>query len=59
MPARYVIDEEGIIRAAEVNADYTIRPELSETVEQLRAVVGRSSEPSLGKETGIDEHGKL
>jgi peroxiredoxin len=32
MPARYVIDTEGIIRAADVNADYTIvlsRPKLS------------------------------
>jgi hypothetical protein len=27
MPGRYVIDEEGIIRAAAVNADYTMRPE--------------------------------
>jgi peroxiredoxin len=36
MPARYVIDKEGIIRAADVNADYTIRPEPSETVKQLR-----------------------
>ena len=36
IPARYVIDQEGIIRAAEVNADYTIRPEPAETVRQLR-----------------------
>jgi peroxiredoxin len=36
MPARYVIDKEGIIRAADVNANYTIRPEPSETVGQLR-----------------------
>jgi len=36
MPARYVIDKEGVIRAADVNADYTIRPEPSETVRQLR-----------------------
>ena len=36
MPARYVIDQQGIIRAADVNADYTIRPEPSETLEQLR-----------------------
>jgi peroxiredoxin len=35
MPARYLIDKEGIIRAADVNADYTIRPEPSETVRQL------------------------
>ena len=39
VPARYLIDREGIIRAAEVNADYTIRPEPSETVRQLRALV--------------------
>ena len=36
MPARYVIDKQGIIRTAEVNADYTIRPEPSETLMQLR-----------------------
>ena len=36
MPGRYVIDKEGIIRAADVNADYTIRPEPPETVSQLR-----------------------
>ena len=38
MPARYVIDKEGIIRAADVNADYTIRPEPSETVRTLRTL---------------------
>ncbi len=27
MPARYIIDSRSIIRAANVNADYTIRPE--------------------------------
>jgi|GEM_PF-152160 len=42
MPARYVIDKGGIIRAADVNADYTIRPEPSETVRQLRALVAGS-----------------
>jgi peroxiredoxin len=36
MPARYVIDKAGIIRAADVNADYTIRPEPSETLRILR-----------------------
>ena len=39
MPARYVIDKQGSIRAAEVNADYTIRPEPSETVRQLRKLI--------------------
>ena len=38
MPARYVIDNEGI--AADVNADYTIRNEPSETLNQLRRVAG-------------------
>ena len=38
MPARYVIDKDGIIRAADVNADYTIRPEPSETVRVLRTL---------------------
>jgi peroxiredoxin len=38
MPARYVIDNEGIIRAADVNADYTIRPEPSETIRILQSL---------------------
>jgi peroxiredoxin len=38
MPARYVIDAQGIIRAADVNADYTVRPEPSETVEKLKQI---------------------
>ena len=37
MPARYVIDQNGIIRTADVNADYTIRPEPSETLKALKA----------------------
>jgi peroxiredoxin len=38
MPARYVIDKHGIIRAADVSADYTIRPEPSDTLNVLRAL---------------------
>jgi len=38
LPARYVIDKKGIIRAGDVNADYTIRPEPSETLTLLRAL---------------------
>jgi peroxiredoxin len=38
MPARYVIDKGGTIRAADVNADYTIRPEPSETINRLRVL---------------------
>jgi peroxiredoxin len=40
MPARYVVDKQGIIRAADVNADYTIRPEPSATLSQLRKLTG-------------------
>jgi peroxiredoxin len=40
IPARYVVDGQGIIRAADVNADYTIRPEPSETLRQLRMLSG-------------------
>ena len=36
MPARYVIDQAGVIRGADVNADYTIRPEAAETLLILR-----------------------
>jgi peroxiredoxin len=39
MPARYVIDKAGIIRAAEVNADYTIRSDPSESLDQLRKLI--------------------
>lgn len=38
MPARYVIGQDGVIRAANVNADYTIRPDPSETVKVLQAL---------------------
>jgi peroxiredoxin len=40
MPARYIIDSNGVIRSADVNADYTIRPEPSETVRLLRELKG-------------------
>jgi peroxiredoxin len=36
LPARYVISRENIIRAADVNFDYTIRPEPEETLTVLR-----------------------
>jgi peroxiredoxin len=42
LPARYVIDKDGIIRAADVNADYTIRPEPAETVRILKTLTDRS-----------------
>ena len=33
MPARLVIDAEGIVRHTAINADYTVRPEPEETLE--------------------------
>jgi len=38
MPARYIVDTGGTIRYARVNADYTVRPEPSETLEALRGL---------------------
>jgi peroxiredoxin len=39
MPARYIVDSNGVIRAADVNADYTIRPEPSETLRLLKEIM--------------------
>jgi peroxiredoxin len=33
MPARFVVDRDGIIRYAKADPDYTVRPEPDETVE--------------------------
>jgi peroxiredoxin len=44
IPAPYVIDKRGIIRAADVNADYTIRPDPSETVRQLRTLTAAAGD---------------
>jgi peroxiredoxin len=38
IPARYVIDKHGIIRAADVSGDYTIRTEPSDTLNALQAL---------------------
>jgi peroxiredoxin len=36
MPARFIVDQQSIIRAADFNLDHTNRPEPSETVEALK-----------------------
>lgn len=36
MPARLVVDQEGIIRWASVSPDYTVRPDPSETLDFLK-----------------------
>jgi len=38
IPARFVIDSQGIIRAAESDPDYTTRPEPEDTLEAVRAL---------------------
>ena len=38
MPARFIIDASGIVRYAEVSADYTIRPEPEDTVAALKII---------------------
>jgi len=49
IPARFVIDSRGVIRAAQSDPDYTTRPEPSDTLE----AVARQSRPENGQiETG-------
>jgi peroxiredoxin len=38
MPARFVIDSGGTVRAADADPDYTVRPEPAETVRVLEAL---------------------
>lgn len=38
IPARFIIDREGIIRAAEPDPDYTTRPEPDDTLRALRTL---------------------
>ena len=40
IPARFVADPGGVIRYAEADADYSVRPEPEETLAALRAVAG-------------------
>ena len=36
LPARLIIGQDGIITSAEINADYTVRPDPDETITALR-----------------------
>lgn len=42
MPARLVVDREGVVRAVDIDPDYTRRPEPDETLAEVEAL-GRSS----------------
>ena len=35
MPARYIVDQQRVIRSANVSPDYTVRPDPSETISTL------------------------
>ena len=43
VPARFVIDRQGIIRAVDADPDYTRRPEPAQTVEVLKGLSGAPS----------------
>jgi peroxiredoxin len=43
MPARFVINSSGTVRAADVDPDYTVRPEPAETVRVLEGLRSRGS----------------
>jgi|TARA_B100000315_G_C14151186_1_gene395788 peroxiredoxin len=38
VPARFVIDQSSVIRAADIEVDYTYRPEADKTIADLRAL---------------------
>ena len=39
LPARLIIGQDGNIRYAEINADYTVRPDPAETITALKRIV--------------------
>ena len=41
LPARLIIDRNGIIRYAEINPDYTVRPDPVETTAALKEIVDK------------------
>jgi hypothetical protein len=44
LPTPDVIDKQGVIRAVDVKAEYTIRPEPSETLKQLRMLTATAAD---------------
>jgi len=41
LSARYIIDQDQVIRYAQVGPDYTVRPDPSHTIEALRSIKAR------------------
>ena len=50
MPARYVVDQDRRIRAADVNPDYTVRPEPEDTVAVVRQLQAAGSKAARQEE---------
>jgi peroxiredoxin len=50
MPARYVVDQDRRVRAADVNPDYTIRPEPEDTVAVVRQLQAARSKAARHEE---------
>jgi peroxiredoxin len=40
MPGRVIVDRQGVVRAVDVDPDYTVRPEPQRTLEQVQALGG-------------------
>jgi len=40
MPTRIVIDKAGIVRATDIDPDYTVRPEPQKTLDDVRKIIG-------------------
>jgi peroxiredoxin len=55
IPARYIVDSNSFIRAADVNADYTIRPEPSDTLRLLKEILGTETSPHGEKKSSTGE----
>ena len=41
MPARLILDTQGVVRYAAINPDHTVRPEPEETLEALKRLMGQ------------------
>ncbi len=40
MPARFIVDKNAVIQAAEINLDHTVRPEPASAIEMLKKLQG-------------------
>jgi peroxiredoxin len=40
MPSRFIVDQQAVIRAADVNLDHTVRPEPDTAIDVLKVLKG-------------------